>query len=158
MMGFHGSLTISIPSSDILVLTKAASRRIGNRLLNGRSFCDSATTTIYLIAHSIQCFKIRKKSTISGITSEDIYILVFFTKICRMEKLKKETEVQCRKKVQMTVDFRLLSLGTHALANTFLYCTIFTICEDYTHSHCELDSSKKCEHKRGITFSQTVRK
>ena len=120
MMGFHGSLTISIPSSDILVLTKAASRRIGNRLLNGRSFCDSATTTIYLIAHSIQCFEIIKKSTISGITSEDIYILVFFTKICRMEKLKKETEVQCRKKVQMTVDFRLLSLPMPSQTHLFI--------------------------------------
>ena len=135
MMGFHGSLTISIPSSDILVLTKAASRRIGNRLLNGRSFCDSATTTIYLIAHSIQVvLRNNKKSTISGITSEDWI-----------------------KGSKITVDFRLLSLPMPSQTHFFI-ALFFTICEHYTHSHCELDSSKKCEHKRGITFSQTVRK
>ena len=124
MMGFHGSLTISIPSSDILVLTKAASRRIGNRLLNGRSFCDYhyiSYCSFYIVLRN------NKKSTISGITSEDWII---------DQGLKNNRRFQA-------FEF------THALANTFLYCTIFTICEPYTHSHCELDSSKKCEHKRG---------
>ena len=65
-----------------------------------------------------------------------------------MEKLKKEIEVQCGKKIQMTFDFRLLSLPKPSQTHLFI-ALFFTICEHYTHSHCELDSSKKCEHKRG---------
>ena len=128
MMGFHGSLTISIPSSDILVLTKAASRRIGNRLLNGRSFCDSATTTRYISYCSFYIVLRNKKKKYNFVNKSEEWIID--------QGLKNNRRFQA-------FEF------THALANTFLYCTIFTICEHYTHSHCELDSSKKCEHKRG---------
>ena len=136
MMGFHGSLTISIPSSDILVLTKAASRRIGNRLLNGRSFCDSATTTIYLIAHSIQCFEIRKK-------------VQFRELLQRIESLIKGLKI--------TVDFRLLSLPmpsqTHffiALFLLFVNPILILIVNQIV--------VRNANTKGGITFSQTVRK
>ena len=50
--------------------------------------------------------------------------------------------------LKFTVDFRLLSLPMPSQTELFI-ALFFTICEHYTHSHCELDSSKKCEHKRG---------